>query len=183
MKSKNQIFDALLVLKCQSGDRKALSLLINRWHVRLCRQASWYTKDLEEAKDIVQDSWRIIIQKIHSLKDADRFGSWATTIVTRKAIDRIKKNKKELKVLEAYYEVSKKDNQSSEDKNLSKAPLLSAIKNLNKNQQQVLHLFYVEEYSMRQISEILNVSVGTVKSRLFHAREKLKTILKNVKDE
>jgi len=45
-------------------------------------------------------------------------------------------------------------------------------------QQMVIKLFYTEEYSLKEISKTLNISVGTTKSRLFHAREKLKQILK-----
>ena len=57
--------------------------------------------------------------------------------------------------------------------------LRSSIRDLPKKQQQILNLFYLEEFSIKQVSEILNISTGTVKSRLFTAREKLKTILKD----
>jgi RNA polymerase sigma factor (sigma-70 family) len=56
--------------------------------------------------------------------------------------------------------------------------LLRAIPELTNDQQQVLRLFYTENYALNEISEMLNISVGTVKSKLFHAKEKLKTILK-----
>jgi RNA polymerase sigma factor (sigma-70 family) len=56
--------------------------------------------------------------------------------------------------------------------------LSKAIKTLPTKQQMVIKLFYVEEYSLKQISDLLNISLGTTKSRLFHAREKLKLILK-----
>jgi RNA polymerase sigma-70 factor (ECF subfamily) len=59
------------------------------------------------------------------------------------------------------------------------AKVYTAIKDLPQDQQVVLRLFYLEEYSLKEISEIVNKSAGTVKSRLYHAREKLKTILKN----
>ena len=54
----------------------------------------------------------------------------------------------------------------------------AAISELSENQQMVLRLFYKEDYSLNEMSDILEISVGTVKSRLFHAREELKTILK-----
>lgn len=52
------------------------------------------------------------------------------------------------------------------------------IRVLPKDQQVVLRLFYTEQYSLKEISEILEISVGAVKSRLFHARERLKISLK-----
>ena len=66
-----------------------------------------------------------------------------------------------------------------DDKESIKIDLLKAIQSLSINQQMVIRLFYVEEYSLKDISDTLKISVGTVKSRLFHAREKLKLILKN----
>jgi RNA polymerase sigma factor (sigma-70 family) len=61
-----------------------------------------------------------------------------------------------------------------------RVPLVQkAILSLPANQQVVLRLFYTEGYSLNEISDILEIAVGTVKSRLFHGREKLKTILKN----
>jgi RNA polymerase sigma-70 factor (ECF subfamily) len=59
-----------------------------------------------------------------------------------------------------------------------KTNLLVAIKKLPEHQQVVIKLFYVEDYSLKQISDILKISIGTAKSRLFHAREKLKETLK-----
>ena len=50
---------------------------------------------------------------------------------------------------------------------------------LPKEKQDVIKLFYVETYLLKEISAILNIAEGTVKSRLFKVREKLKTILKN----
>ena len=55
---------------------------------------------------------------------------------------------------------------------------MNAIKNLPQNQQIILRLFYLEECSINEISSILKISKGTVKSRLFYAREKLKSIFK-----
>ncbi len=54
-----------------------------------------------------------------------------------------------------------------------------AIEQLTVEKQHVIQLFYVQQYAVSDIAEILNISQGTVKSRLFNARKKLKTILKN----
>lgn len=180
MTNTNKIFDSLLVLQCQSGDRKAAAILVKRWHVKLCKQAYWYTNDMENSKDIAQDSWGVILQKIGNLKDPNSFGSWALTIVTRNAINWLRKHKKEVEVLNEYH-YDHKNSTTSYDYNDSDASKLlkASIKKLSYNQQLVLHLFYIEEYSIKQISDIVNVSTGTIKSRLFTARENLKLILKN----
>ncbi len=175
--TSNKIFDALLVLQYQSGDRKALGILVKRHHIRFCRHANWYLNDLDSSKDIVQDCWGIIINKLSNLRDPNSFSSWAMRIVTRKSIDFLKQNKTKREKLKEY-QYTNSTGLKNEVKNTEIIKLQKAIKNLPNNQQMVLRLFYIQEHSILEISNILGISVGTVKSRLYHAREKLKTILK-----
>ena len=188
MNKREKIFDGLLVLQCQNGSKKAFSLLVKRWHNKLCKQAFFYTKDIDLSKDIAQDSWNVIIRRIASLKEPNSFGSWALTIVNRKAIDWLRKHKKNEKKLHTYYENSQINHDTEINNNLiedgdnnitddTAKTVLNVIKKLPKNQQIILTLFYVEEYSILEISSILSISKGTVKSRLFYAREKLKSHL------
>lgn len=180
MTDTTKIFDGLLVLQYRAGNKKALNLLVKRYHLKLCRQSYWYTHDIEAAKDIVQDSWAVIMTKLETLKDPNFFGSWALSIVTRRSLDYVNKVKRATVQLEEFQR-----NASFEDSSHSKEgdemvtkKLIGAISALPKEQQMVLRLFYTQEYSLREISKILGISEGTVKSRLFHAREKLKSILK-----
>ena len=177
MKNADKVFDGLLVMEFQAGNKKALSLLVNRHNQKLCKHSFWYTQDLNTSKDIVQDSWKVIMNKVGSLKEPDSFGSWATKIVIRKSLDFLKKKTRNKQQLQAYYEASKVDG-SEFHKEGEINNLLKSIRLLPQNQQIVLRLFYLEEYSLKEISAILDISVGTIKSRLFHAREKLKIILK-----
>ncbi len=177
MGNTDKIVDGLLVLQYQSGSNKALSLLVGKHHPKLCRHAYWYTHDLDAAKDIVQDCWGIIMKKVTGLRDPNRFGSWALRIVTRKSLDYVNKNIKERDGLVEFGRTNDQDtntyyNESDLDK------LRTGVRTLPRDQQQVLHLFYMEDYSLKEISTILGIPPGTVKSRLYHAREKLKTIIK-----
>ncbi|MEK6154353.1 sigma-70 family RNA polymerase sigma factor [Flavobacteriaceae bacterium 3-367] len=182
MGNTNKTFDGLLVLQYQSGDKKALSLLVKRYHLRLCRHAFWYTRDMDAAKDIVQDCWSVMVNKLSNIKDPNSFGSWATKIVTRKSLDYLNRNKRTREHMQSYAKLSETDG-SYEEGESDRLKLQNGIRLLPGDQQMVLRLFYTQEYSLREISDILNISVGTVKSRLFHAREKLKTILKTNNDE
>ena len=175
----NEIPDGWLVQKYQSGHKNALALLVKRWHLKLCKQAYWYTKDFDTAKDIAQDSWKVIIIKLDSLQDANKFGGWALSIVNRKSIDWIRKQKRTKNNLEAYEQTFKLTNdiEGVTEDNYSKITL-NAISELPENQRVVLRMFYLQSYSIIQISEFLKISKGTVKSRLFYAREKLKTTIK-----
>lgn len=173
------------MISYQSGNQKALSLLVKRHNKKICVHAYRYTKDWESARDITQDTWRIVIDKIHFLRDTNSFSSWVMTIATRNALDYIKKNKKYFKKVNEQF-LERIPNSSNEIVNREEQitiMLNNAIAKLSFNQQMVLKLFYIEEYSLKEISEITKTSLNTVKTRLFRAREKMKEILKKQRDE
>lgn len=175
---KQKDIDGVLVKQFQSGKKDALALLVKRWHKTFCEKAFWLVKDADVAKDIAQDAWSVIINKIDSLKKPESFGSWALRIVYTKSLDWIKANKKLKNNLDDY---NFKNTVITEDENSNtaiKLRLLKALKTLPAHQQMVIRLFYTQEYSLKEISVMLNISVGTAKSRLFHARERLKQLLK-----
>jgi RNA polymerase sigma factor (sigma-70 family) len=173
---KDKSIDSWLVLQTRAGNKKALRLLVKRWYKKLYKQACWYTKDMDVAKDIVQDCWTIIIKKIDGLKDNASFGSWALSIVTRKSIDSLRKEQREFNNLERYYDSNSRTHHNTNFDDSSEnliGKLRASIKELPVQNQVVLHLFYLEELSIRQISDVLILPEGTVKSRLYNAREKL----------
>ncbi|MBT8254621.1 MAG: sigma-70 family RNA polymerase sigma factor [Flavobacteriaceae bacterium] len=178
MRKKSDILDGLLVIDFRNGNKKAMALLVKRWHSKFCRQAFWYTQNMDDAKDIVQDCWQLIFRKINQLDDPNAFKSWAMRIVVRKAIDWTRKQKRRPISISNF----KQKEQEQIEEGGSREDLLrrlnEAIKNLPENQGAVLHLFYIQEYNLKEIAEILDISKGTVKSRLYYAREHLKQLLK-----
>ena len=176
-KSQNPT-DSFLILQYQKGNKKFLSELVKRYHQTFCEKAYWLTKDKDIAKDIAQESWIVIIDKLHTLKNTSSFKSWASRIVYTNAIDLLKDRIKEKKNA-ASDKIITSDTMECDEKNkdIQKA-LLKAIRKLPKEKQEIIRLFYAEEFSINEISTFLVIPKGTVKSRLFKAREKLKLILK-----
>ena len=180
MKILNNITDKELVLSYKQGNQKAFTTLVKKWHVDFCKLAFWYVKDRDIAKDVAQESWQVILHKLDKLENPERFKSWAISIVNRKAIDWLRTNKRVLNKHQKYYKEHVNDvilNEVNEEDEV-KNNLLKAIHKLSIEQQMVVKLFYTQSYSLKEISEFLNISVGTAKSRLFHAREKLKKTIK-----
>lgn len=170
--------DELLVRQYCSGDVLALQKLVKRWHKRFCEKAFWLTKDADASKDIAQESWKTIMDKMGTLNDPSSFQTWALRIVFTKAMDWMRSNQRNRNKLENYYmNYDSNEEEKSDNESLKKAMLI-AIRSLPNEQQVVIRLFYVEDYSLKEISELLTISIGTAKSRLFHAREKLKQQLK-----
>jgi RNA polymerase sigma-70 factor (ECF subfamily) len=179
LKTNNHI-DIELVKAYQAGDQKAIAGLVKRWHLTFCKKAYWMVKDADLSKDIAQESWQIIIRKLYTLKQPSSFKSWALRIVYSKSIDALRRqNKKHLREIDLNSSHVVQSNDDKEDNVELKQALLKAVNCLPDQQQNVIKLFYTEEYSLKEISKLLNISVGTAKSRLFHAREKIKQTLKN----
>ncbi|MFD2727722.1 RNA polymerase sigma factor [Hyunsoonleella rubra] len=184
-KYQNDI-DRELILKFQSGDKTALNTLVKRWHKTFCEKAYWLVKDADVAKDIAQESWTVIINKINTLEKPESFGSWGLRIVCNKSMDWLNKKKRSQKHMEQMKhkeEILSSPDEGADIKEQLKVKLLEAINLLPPQQQIVIKLFYAEDYSLKEISKTLNISVGTTKSRLFHSREKLKQLLKQYRYE
>ena len=179
----NRAIDTKLIEAYKSGDKDALSLLVKRWHLQFCKKAFWIVKDAELSKDIAQEAWQTIIYKIDELHDVSSFASWAFRIVYSKSLDALRKLSKERINLQTYSKTQNTLEDIYDEKIALKKALFKAIQNLPEQQQLVVKLFYVEDYSLKETSKTLQISIGTAKSRLFHAREKLKLILKNKKYE
>lgn len=177
MSNTDKIFDGLLVLQYRSGHKEAFRLLVARHHKKLCKHAYWYTHDIDVAQDVAQECWGVIVTKLHTLKNPNVFGSWALRIVTRKALNYLKKEQREMrKRSEFQWSHTKEEDHEIQEAMIRK--LGKAMSELTVDQRQVLHLFYKEALSLREISTILDISEGTVKSRMFHARERLKLLMK-----
>lgn len=184
MKNQEKDIDKFLVSNCLAGDKPSFNRLVKRYHQNFLKKAYWYSKDSVLAKDVVQESWIKIFENLNQLKDPASFRSWALSIVIRKAIDaerlktKINNNKSEYKSNNSGgNEIGL--NQEVKLRNPKSTIVLQEIKLLPENQKQILRMFYLEENSLMEISKLLGVSIGTVKSRLFYAREKLKTKIKN----
>ena len=175
MKKPEHILDEFLVLNAQNGDRKAMTMLVSKWHGVLIKQAYRNVHIMVVAEDIVQDSWHLIIRKINTINDPARFRVWATSIVYNKSIDWIRRQQKQREVIQ-----NQPPELIEDQVDVNKEELVSvALKKLAKQQQLILSMFYSDDYSVSDIAKILKLPAGTVKSRLFNARKKLKETMES----
>lgn len=178
--SPNQIFDELLVLKCQDGDAEAFKTLVSRWHSRLRRHAWYLTQDWEVAGDIVQDAWLDIIRTIRRLKDPSSFRNWAYRIVSNKATDWIRRKQHQRTLWKEMSHQKKNVGESTvqkENEVCVQSQIQQGIKALSTSSQQMLSMKYMDHMSTKEISQALGIPEGTVKSRLHHARNQLKQVI------
>ena len=149
-----------------------MTLLVAKSHKLLILQAYRNTRDMEAAKDVVQESWQAILRKLNSLQDPARFRMWASKIVYNKSVNWIREQQK----LRTAYNNHEPDENDENVQPEAEEKVRRAIKLLPREHRVILSMFYTDNYPVSEIAEILALPVGTVKSRLFNARKKLKQI-------
>jgi RNA polymerase sigma-70 factor (ECF subfamily) len=182
-KSRDQIYNELLVIKSQQGDKEAFNELVGRWQKQLWNYAYRVTGAESAAWDIVQESWHGIIKGIKKLDDAAVFGRWAIQIVNNKCMDWLRKQKQQYKLDDELLKNSRDESGEMQNNNDKSESLLYAVRRLSPERRTLLMLRYQQGFDIEQIAQIINVPAGTVKSRLHRTLEKLKEIIERLKDE
>lgn len=167
-----RLFDELLVTCVQSGDRRAAERLAVRWHPRMLRTALRLLRDEDQARVAVQEAWVSITMGINGLRDPSCFAPWAFGILRRRCIDRIRHAQKR-RHHETGDEIEVPANGASDEA----LDIRRAFAALPSDQRLAAQLFFVEGLTLAEIAEVQDVPVGTAKTRLFHARRKLKAAL------
>jgi len=174
MRDSGRIYDELLVLHVQSGDRRALERLAARWQPRLLRSARRFTGDDELARDAVQECWLDIARGIGRLRDPAKFPGWAFMILRRRCADRVNAHAAHRSRSDALTEANEP---SAKPRGEDGAAIAQAFARLPEEQRVAATLFFVEQLKLDEIAAATGAPLGTVKSRIFAARKSLKVAL------
>jgi RNA polymerase sigma-70 factor (ECF subfamily) len=172
---KRAAWTEYLVLRCQEGDANALQDLMGHWHSRLYGYALGQLQDPDAAKDATQESLLSISKNIRRLKDPASFPKWAYQIVIRRCADW---QRKELRWRARH--VTDSDSaieqavSSPAESHADTEALRRALGRLEPELSNVVRLYYFDSFSLKEIGELLTLPTGTIKSRLFYARKRLK---------
>ena len=173
-----------LVLSAKNGNKKAFDKLY-----KLTSNDVWFTcvsllKDEDNAKDIMQETYITAFLKLDTLKDEEKFCGWLTAIATNKCKNKLK-GKVEYQIDdEVLITEAETDELMLPEEYITKAEkrkvLLQIMEDtLSFNQYQVVLMFYFNELSIAEIAQALEISEGTVKSRLNSSRAKMKTAIED----
>ncbi len=130
----------------------------------------------ENAEDITQDAFIKAFQNLHQLKDKTKFGAWLAVIATNLARNHLKREKKviytdELPEIRDQSEIM--DTEAEALHSLELARVRTAVRALSPDHYQVIVLQFFDNLKIEEIADLLKVNPGTVKSRLFRAKQKL----------
>ncbi|MDJ0976921.1 MAG: RNA polymerase sigma factor [Erythrobacter sp.] len=168
------VLDELLVIMASEGDARAFERLHQRWHLRLARAARRYTGSAESARDLSQDCWLAIWKGLGRLRDPARFRAYAFGVLHRRGADHLRRAIKESAHRAPVEDAPEGREPARQDEQRS---LKQAFESLPPDQRLAAHLHFVEGLTLSEIAEAQSIPTGTAKSRLFHARRKLKAAL------
>lgn len=170
---KQEIF---LILRAQSGDKRAFDELLKSIQTRLYRYIFRLVGEHGLAEDVTQEVFLIIYRKLGWLENPQVFRAWAYQIASREAFKQLKKEKRwteqirDEEVLEKISAAEAKE--IYEPELIEKIP--SLISNVSPASRAVLILHYLDEMPLSEVAEILDISLGTVKSRLAYGLASLR---------
>lgn len=156
--------------KAQKGNDKAFLKIFQQYEKDIYRMAYVYVKDQEDALDVVQEVAYQSFKKIHTLKHPEYVKTWMMKITINCAINIVQKNRK---VIQFMPEIEEFIGLEDEDIPLSLS-LQDVIDKLQEDEKSVVLLKYYQNYTFKEISEALEIPLGTAKSILYRALEKLR---------
>jgi len=171
-----------LVNKCLEKDTLAQKQLFEVYSRRMMGLCLRYSKDKDEAQDILQMGFIKVFEKLYMYNHKGSLEGWIRKIIVNTALDNIRKNKKFMNNVE----IEKVDYQlNNYDENaidvLSAQDLLKVIQSMPTGFKTVFNMYVIEGYSHKEIADELNISVNTSKSQFSRARAYLQKVL--VKDK
>ncbi|MGI9549596.1 MAG: RNA polymerase sigma factor [Aurantibacter sp.] len=175
--------DQFYITKILNGDDTAFAVLVNRYKNMVFTLAMQMLKNREEAEEISQDTFIKIFKSLDKFKGDSKFSTWVYRIAYNSCLDRIKTYKRQyatvgideftenqVKTLETAFDLMERsDREKSVKECLHRLPEDDCV---------LITLFYYEELSLEEISKVIGIDPNNVKVKLFRARKRLATILK-----
>ena len=171
-----------LLRRCQAGDAEALEELVRRWERQLLYYLRRLADDEADAWDMLQQTWVRVLQGIGGVRDADQLVPWMYRVARNAALThRRSRLARERNVDPAGDVETLPAPAEALERNLSAEEVHHGMRALSVHHREVLTLFFLEDFSIEEMSAVLDVSAGTVKSRLFYAKRALGAALEKTR--
>lgn len=167
--------NTLAIEKAIRGDEISFTTIIEEKKESLYRLAYSYVKNRHDALDIFQEAVYKAYISIHKLKKPETFNAWIKRIVVNTAIDYLRKTKK-IVYIEKEYEASSDEMSHAEEV----MDLKKALDELDPKSKTIITLRFFEDLPLKEIAEILEMPLSTVKTNLYRSLDKLKINLEEV---
>ncbi|MDE7350308.1 MAG: sigma-70 family RNA polymerase sigma factor [Muribaculaceae bacterium] len=166
-----------LVEECRSGDRDAMSILYTRFAPRLLHVITRYVSDRDSAHDILHDGFIAALTRIDSLRNPDQVEFWLATIMKNLSLKYLQAQS----VTSILDEIPENIDEPDLDDILDFATIESLIRQLPEGYQKVFRLAVLEGKTHKEISEILGIAPNSSSSQLFHAKIRMRELIREYK--
>ena len=185
-----RIVDQKLVEKSQRGDKKAFAMLVEKYQRRLTRLLSRMVRDQSEIEDIVQDSFIKAYRAINNFRGDSAFYTWLYRIGINTAKNHLVKlgkrpkamNDIEIEEIENFEDAQDLRNLETPENSMATKEIIASvnqtIETLPDELKEAIQLREMDGLSYEEISDLMNCPIGTVRSRIFRAREAIAEKLK-----
>ncbi len=188
--SESSLQDDKLVKSAVKGDQEAFKKLVNKYQKPLYFHVLKMVKEHEQVEDLIQEAFVKAFDNLATYNTDYAFSTWLYRITTNHTIDYLRKKKLKttsindpVKTKEGEMQIELGDKQAETDRDIIRSQrqkiIHHAINNLPEKYRVVIQLRHIEELSYQEISEQLDLPLGTVKAHIFRAREMLYKALKD----
>lgn len=174
--------EEVLVDQLKAGSKEAFDELYAKYKNLAIHTAYLITGNLSDSEDVTQETFVKVWLHARELHNNNGFKAWMMQILVRTAYRIGKKSKKEIPDDETVRRTERSDEVSSLDKVIQQEEaerVSAAVRNLSARLRTVVILYYYDSFTVKEISGILKITEGTVKSRLYTARKRMQSALEN----
>lgn len=171
-----------LIERCITKERQYQERLYRKYADKMFRVCLTYTKDEDEACDVLQDAFIKVFASLNSYTFSGSFEGWIRRIVVNTALSHYQRKHREIENLSLYKTYGEPAVETVID-NINAEAVIELVNKLPEKAGLVLKLYAIEGYDHKEISGLMNISVGTSKSQLNRARSLLKEALMNLSTE
>lgn len=168
--------DEEIIEKVRSNDRELYAIIIERYKNKLLRYATNLVHDYDGANHVVQDSLVKSYINLNGFNTKKKFSSWIYRIVHNEAMNALKKYKNEVPVLNDFDFESEQDITKEFEQKETTINVEKCLKSIPLIYSEPLSLYYLDEKSYEEISDILRIPMGTVATRINRAKKLMKNI-------
>ncbi|WP_026631388.1 RNA polymerase sigma factor [Dyadobacter alkalitolerans] len=163
--------EAELISGCLLHDRIAQRQLYDRYKKAMYTLAYRITGDFDDANDVLQDAFMDVFKHLNQFRGDSALGAWIKQIVIRKSTKK--------KKIVVWHDLAEYTGEIIDwnDVEINTAHLETAVRSLPDGFRTIFVLAEVEGYTHKEIAAMLNITEGTSKSQLFHAKRKLRSML------
>lgn len=183
---QNELTDEELALLVQNGEKEKFGILISRYETKLERYLRKFLQNTEDIEDLLQDIFIKAYTNIQSFDTKLKFNSWIYRIAHNEAVNALKKNTRrpfsfdflDPELFFAHPEAKERADEVAE-REIIKNNLDNILENISPKYREIVVLYFYEELSYKEISDVLKIPTSLVGVRLQRGKNEIKKLLEN----